>query len=79
MTKSKPSRNSFGWIDYKYSIVCDICGSPLRTPRIRGVKDEIQTSISWGEIEGDAEERGWIVAGKTAISICRDCLESIGR
>lgn len=57
-----------------YSIKCDICGQPLMIKQRK--KKILGEFLSWGQEEMEAEVRGWIVEGKTAI--CTECLKSIG-
>lgn len=58
-----------------YSIKCDICGEPLMLQH--GKQMVLGEFLSCGEEEMNAELRGWIVAGRTAI--CVDCLKSLGK
>ena len=58
-----------------YSIKCDICGNPLMLKH--GRKMKLGEFLSCRQEEMEAEGRGWIVAGRTAI--CIDCLKSLGK
>ena len=74
MRKTSTVRNAHGGRDYRYSIVCDICGRPLMksSKRITGPAE----FLTCGDETLSAQAVGWIVEGNFAI--CAKCLASIG-
>ena len=74
MTKTIQTTNQYGGRDYRYRILCDVCGEPYK--RTKKGKEEVVEFLTSGEEQLTAAAAGWIVEGKTAI--CDKCIKTIG-